>query len=116
MVWPAAGFPLAAKRNGAQLVIINREATEFDDIADLVVHDDIGAMLVAVHRALIRHRAAYAQARHTRIAQAHLFLFHEGANVIFIEQIRRSVQQETTIQAAACGVMASDDIPKRTGT
>jgi NAD-dependent deacetylase len=45
VVWPAAGFPLAAKRNGAQLVIINREETEFDDTADLVVHDDIGATL-----------------------------------------------------------------------
>jgi NAD-dependent deacetylase len=45
VVWPAAGFPLAAKRNGARLVIINREATEFDEIADLVVHDDIGATL-----------------------------------------------------------------------
>ena len=29
-------FPLMAKRNGARLVIINRDATEFDDIADLV--------------------------------------------------------------------------------
>jgi NAD-dependent deacetylase len=45
VVWPAAGFPLAAKRNGARLVIVNREATEFDDIADLVVHDDIGSVL-----------------------------------------------------------------------
>jgi NAD-dependent protein deacetylase/lipoamidase len=45
VVWPAAGFPLAAKRNGARLVIINRDATEFDDIADLVVHDDIGEAL-----------------------------------------------------------------------
>lgn len=45
VVWPAAGFPLAAKRNGARLVIINRDATEFDEIADLVVHDDIGATL-----------------------------------------------------------------------
>ncbi|MEX2033758.1 MAG: Sir2 family NAD-dependent protein deacetylase [Xanthobacteraceae bacterium] len=45
VVWPAAGFPLTAKRNGARLVIINRDATEFDDIADLVVHDDIGAAL-----------------------------------------------------------------------
>jgi NAD-dependent deacetylase len=34
-----------AKRNGAQLVIINREATEFDEIADLVVHEDIGTVL-----------------------------------------------------------------------
>jgi NAD-dependent deacetylase len=34
-----------AKRNGAKLVIINREATEFDDIADLVVRQDIGTVL-----------------------------------------------------------------------
>jgi NAD-dependent deacetylase len=45
VVWPAAGFPLAAKRNGAKLVIVNRDATEFDDMADLVVHDDIGETL-----------------------------------------------------------------------
>jgi NAD-dependent deacetylase len=45
VVWPAAGFPLAAKRNGARLVIINRDETEFDDIADLVLHDDIGTVL-----------------------------------------------------------------------
>lgn len=45
VVWPAAGFPLMAKRNGAALVIINREPTEFDDIADLVVHNDIGEAL-----------------------------------------------------------------------
>jgi NAD-dependent deacetylase len=34
-----------AKRNGARLVIINRDATEFDDIADLVIHEDIGSVL-----------------------------------------------------------------------
>ena len=45
VVWPAAGFPLMAKRNGAALVIINREPTEFDDIADLVVRNDIGDAL-----------------------------------------------------------------------
>jgi NAD-dependent deacetylase len=45
VVWPAAGFPLMAKRNGARLAIINREATEFDEIADLVVRDDIGTVL-----------------------------------------------------------------------
>jgi NAD-dependent deacetylase len=45
VVWPAAGFPLMAKRNGARLVIINREATEFDDLADLVVREDIGSVL-----------------------------------------------------------------------
>jgi NAD-dependent SIR2 family protein deacetylase len=45
VVWPAAGFPLMAKRNGAQLVIINREPTEFDEMADLVVRQDIGTVL-----------------------------------------------------------------------
>jgi NAD-dependent deacetylase len=44
VVWPAAGFPLMAKENGAQLVIVNREPTEFDTIADLVVREDIGAV------------------------------------------------------------------------
>ena len=45
VVWPAAGFPVMAKRNGARLVIINRDPTEFDDIADLVVRHDIGEVL-----------------------------------------------------------------------
>jgi NAD-dependent deacetylase len=41
-VFPAAGFPLVAKRNGARLVIVNREQTSLDDYADLVLHDEIG--------------------------------------------------------------------------
>jgi NAD-dependent deacetylase len=45
VVWPAAGFPLQAKKSGARLVIVNREATEFDDIADLVIRHDIGDAL-----------------------------------------------------------------------
>jgi NAD-dependent deacetylase len=45
VVWPAAGFPLVAKRNGAKLVILNRDATEFDEISDLVIHEDIGHVL-----------------------------------------------------------------------
>jgi NAD-dependent deacetylase len=44
-VFPAASLPLIAKRNGAQLVILNRTETEFDDIADLVIHQDIGSVL-----------------------------------------------------------------------
>jgi len=47
VVWPAAGFPLMATRNGARLAILNREATEFDEIADLVIRQDIGAVLSA---------------------------------------------------------------------
>jgi NAD-dependent deacetylase len=52
VVYPAAGFPLVAKRNGARLVIVNREPTDFDDIADLVVREDIGTVLepfIVVH-------------------------------------------------------------------
>jgi NAD-dependent deacetylase len=45
VVWPAAGFPLTAKRNGSALVIINREPTDFDNLADLVVRQDIGEVL-----------------------------------------------------------------------
>ena len=45
VVWPAAGFPMMAKRNGAALVIVNREPTEFDALADLVVRNDIGDAL-----------------------------------------------------------------------
>ena len=45
VVWPAAGIPLLAKRKGARLVIINRDETDCDDVADLVVRQDIGAVL-----------------------------------------------------------------------
>ena len=34
-----------AKRTARDLIIINREPTDFDDIADLVVHEDIGTVL-----------------------------------------------------------------------
>lgn len=47
-VYPAAGFPILAKRNGATLVILNREPTELDQIADLVIHDEIGATLAPI--------------------------------------------------------------------
>jgi NAD-dependent deacetylase len=45
VVYPAAGFPLMAKRNGAGLIILNREPTELDEIADLVLHGEIGPTL-----------------------------------------------------------------------
>jgi NAD-dependent deacetylase len=45
VVWPAASLPLLAKRSGARLVIINREPTDFDPVADLVIRADIGATL-----------------------------------------------------------------------
>ena len=45
VVYPAAGFPELAKQLGAKLVIVNREPTPLDDIADLVVHREIGPAL-----------------------------------------------------------------------
>ena len=42
VVYPAAAFPTMAKRNGAKLAILNRDPTDQDRIADLVVHDEIG--------------------------------------------------------------------------
>ena len=45
VVFPAAGFPLQAKDNGARLVIINREPTDFDELADLVVRGEFGEVL-----------------------------------------------------------------------
>ena len=45
VVYPAAGFPLIAKRNGAKYAILNRDETEHDSYADLVVNDEIGYVL-----------------------------------------------------------------------
>ena len=45
VVYPAAGFPVIAKRSGARLVIVNREPTDQDDIADLVINAEIGATM-----------------------------------------------------------------------
>ncbi len=47
VVYPAAGFPELAKRNGAALVIVNRDPTGLDDIADLVLKRAIGETLGA---------------------------------------------------------------------
>ena len=47
VVYPAAGFPAAAKRAGASLVILNREPDQ-DPIADLVLNMEIGPTLSAV--------------------------------------------------------------------
>lgn len=45
VVYPAAGFPLLAKRNGAMLAIVNREPTDQDGYADIVLHDEIGPVM-----------------------------------------------------------------------
>lgn len=46
-VFPAADFPVRAKHNGARLIIVNRDPTDIDDLADLVIHEGIGDTLTA---------------------------------------------------------------------
>jgi NAD-dependent deacetylase len=47
-VFPAAGFPVMARHNGARMVIINREPTELDAAASLVLNEEITPLLQAV--------------------------------------------------------------------
>ena len=48
VVYPAAGFHELAKRNGASLVIVNREPTPLDQAADIVLHRSIGETMGAM--------------------------------------------------------------------
>ena len=48
VVYPAAGFPALAKQRGARLAIINRDPTELDYLADLVLNTEIGPTLGVV--------------------------------------------------------------------
>ena len=45
VVEPAASIPRVARQAGARLVIVNRDPTPLDGIADAVVHGEIGAVL-----------------------------------------------------------------------
>ena len=44
-VYPAAGFPILAKRNGSKLIILNREPTDLDVYADLILNYEIGIFM-----------------------------------------------------------------------
>lgn len=44
VVFPAAALPLIAKRNGATLIVINREPTDVDSLADLTIHAPLGVV------------------------------------------------------------------------
>jgi NAD-dependent deacetylase len=48
VVQPAASMPLVAKRNGAKLVIINRDPTPYDDMADMVLHGEAGRVMDSI--------------------------------------------------------------------
>jgi NAD-dependent deacetylase len=53
VVQPAAGLPRKAKRQGATLVIVNREPTPLDELADAVLHGEAGSLLPALVDATI---------------------------------------------------------------
>jgi NAD-dependent deacetylase len=55
VVTPAADLPMLAKESGARLVIINREPTPLDGLADLVLHRAIGTSMEAVDSRLASH-------------------------------------------------------------
>jgi NAD-dependent deacetylase len=48
VVHPAAQMPVVAKQNGAKLVIINRDETGCDSMADYIVHAHAGPTMAAV--------------------------------------------------------------------
>lgn len=54
VVYPAAGFSRLAKRCGAKFGIVNREPTGQDEIADLVLHAEIGDTLRTAVDGLLR--------------------------------------------------------------
>jgi NAD-dependent deacetylase len=48
VVQPAASMPLIAKQSGAKLVIINRDPTGYDHMADIVIHGLAGPTMSSI--------------------------------------------------------------------
>jgi len=48
VVFPAANMPVAAKRAGAKLAIINYTPTDMDSMADVVIHAKAGVVMQAI--------------------------------------------------------------------
>jgi NAD-dependent deacetylase len=46
-VWPVAGLPGETVTGGGKLAIVNRDATPWDDDAEVVVRSDAGPTLAA---------------------------------------------------------------------
>jgi NAD-dependent deacetylase len=51
-VWPVAGLPEETLAHGGKLAIVNRDATPYDDRADLVIHDSAGEVLAQCVRSM----------------------------------------------------------------
>jgi NAD-dependent deacetylase len=58
VVQPAASLPVVAKQAGARLVIINRDPTHLDSMADLVIRGSCGHTMRAVLREVREDREA----------------------------------------------------------
>jgi NAD-dependent deacetylase len=54
VVQPAASMPVVAKQHGAKLVIINRDPTPCDDMADLILHGQAGPTMAGILEELKR--------------------------------------------------------------
>lgn len=52
VVHPAASLPMLAKNSGGRLVIINRDPTPQDNVADAVINASIGEALAAIDKYL----------------------------------------------------------------
>lgn len=52
VVFPAVDIPLRAKKRGATLVIINKESTPLDHLADYVMNDEAGKVLPQIVQCL----------------------------------------------------------------
>lgn len=48
VVYPAASVPAHAAKSGSKLMIINREETPLDHMADLVIHESVSAVLTKI--------------------------------------------------------------------
>jgi NAD-dependent deacetylase len=48
VVQPAASMPVVAHTRGAKLVIINRDETACDDIADIIIQSQAGPIMAAI--------------------------------------------------------------------
>jgi NAD-dependent deacetylase len=62
-VWPVADLPRLARSAGARLVIVNREPTPLDDLAEVVVRADVAEALPALAEAVLA-RPARPEAQH----------------------------------------------------
>ncbi len=51
-VYPASDLPILAHRNNAKIIIINLQSTHLDQIADIIIRDDVAITLPAIMKQL----------------------------------------------------------------